>query len=95
MDRDLTKLTQISKTIQMCFISLRQIGSTKGCLTMDSLKTLASVLVLNRNDNGNMVLVSLAKVAMQIIQSIINTKARFITGVRKYDHINLVLKELH
>ena len=87
MDRDLTMSTQISKTIQMCFTSLRQIRSIKGCLTMDSLKTLASALVLSRIDYGNMALVSLPKVATQSIQSIINTRARLITGVRKYDHI--------
>ena len=95
MDRDLTKLTQISKTIQMCFISLRQIGSIKGCLTMDSLKTLASALVSSRFYYGNMALVSLPKVAMQLIQFIINTTARLITGVWKYNHITPVLEELH
>ena len=42
IDRDLTMSTQISKSIQMCFTSLRQIRSIKGCLTRDSLKTLAS-----------------------------------------------------
>ena len=62
---------------------------------MDSLKTLASALVLSRIDYGNMALVSLPKVATQSIQSIINTTARLITGVRKYDHITPVLKELH
>ena len=40
-------------------------------------------------------LVSLPKVAMQSIQFIINTTSRLITGVRKYDHITPVLKELH
>ena len=50
MDRDLTMSTQISKTIQMRFTSLRQIRSIKGCLTMNSLKTLASALVLSRID---------------------------------------------
>ena len=95
MDRDLTMSTQISKTIQMCFTSLRQIRSIKGCLTMDSSKTLTSALVLSRIDYGNMVLVSLPKVATQSIQSIINTTARLITGVRKYDHIIPVFKELH
>ena len=62
---------------------------------MDSLKTLASALVLSRIDYGNMALVSLPKVATQSIQSIINTTARLITRVRKYDHITPVLKELH
>ena len=62
---------------------------------MESLKTLASALVLSRIDYGNLALVSLPKVATQSIQSIINTTARLITGVRKYDHITPVLKELH
>ena len=50
---------------------------------MYSLKTLASAFVLSRIDYGNMVLVSLLKVATQSIQSIINTTARLITGVKK------------
>ena len=95
MDRDLTMSMQISKTIQTCFTSLRQMKSIKGCLTMESLKTLASALVLSRIDYGNMALISLPKVAMQRIQSIINTTARLITGVRKYDHITPVVEELH
>ena len=95
MDRDLTMSTQISKTKQMCFTFLRQIRSIKGCLTMDSLKTLQSALVLSRIDYGNMALVSLPKVATQNIQSITNTTARPITEVKKYDPIIPVLKELH
>ena len=95
MDRNLTMSTQISKTIQTCFTSLRQIRSIKGCLTKDSLKTLASASVLSHIDYGNMALVSSPKVATQSIQSIINTAARLITGVGKYDHITPVLKELH
>ena len=82
MDRDLTMLTQISKIIQMCFTFLRQIRSIKGCLTMDFMKTLASASVSSRIDYGNMALVSLPKVATQNVQSIINTTARLITGVR-------------
>ena len=95
MDRDFKMSTQISKTIQMCFTSLRQKRSLKGCLRMDSLKTLASALVLSRIDYGNMASVSLPEVAMQSLQSIINTTARLIIGVKKYNHITPVLKELH
>ena len=62
---------------------------------MDSLKTLPSALALSRIDYGNMALVSLPKVATQSIQSIINTTARLIKGIRKYDHIIPLLNELH
>ena len=70
IDRNLTMSTQKSKTIQMRFFSLSQLRSIKGCLTMDSLKTLASALVSSRTDYGNMAIVSLPKVATQSIQSI-------------------------
>ena len=95
MDRNLTMSTQISKTIQMCFTSLRQMKSIKGGLTMDSLKILASASALSQIDYGNMALVNLPKVATLCIHSIINTTARLNTGVRKYHHITLVLKKLH
>ena len=78
-----------------CVSPLHQIRSIKGLLTMDSLKTLASALVLSRIDYDNMALASLPKVATQSIRSIINTTARLITGVRKYDHITPVFKELY
>ena len=55
IDRDLTMSTQISKTIQTCFTSLRQIRFIKKCFTMESLKTFASALMLSRIDYGNMV----------------------------------------
>ena len=94
MDRDLTMSTQISKTIQTCFTSLRQIRSIKGCLTMDSLQTLASALVLSRIDYGNMALVSLPKVATQSIQSIINTTAsQRENGVKIEDQTDKTLNE--
>ena len=57
------------------------------------MKTLASVLI--HSGYGNIVLISLSKVATPSIQSIITTTARLITGVRKYDNITSVLKELH
>ena len=56
--------TQISKAIQMR-LPLRQLRSMEACLTMDSLKTLASALVLSHIDYSNTAFVSLPKVATQ------------------------------
>ena len=95
MDRDLTMSMQISKTIQtflMFLTFLHQIRSIEGCLTMDSLRTLASALLLSHVDYGNTALVSLSKAATQ---STINTTARLITRVKKYHQNTPVLKELH
>ena len=63
-------------------------------VVMKVVVTFASALVLSRIDYINMALVTLPKVVTQSIQSIINTTARLITGVRKYDHISPVLEEL-
>ena len=49
----------------------------------------------SRIDYSSTALVSWLKVAKQSIQFMINTTARLITGVNKYDNITLVLKELH
>ena len=63
------------------------------CLKLNSEKT--EVIWFSCIIYGNMALVSLPKVATQSIQSIINTTARLIKWVRKYDHITPVLKEFY
>ena len=54
----------------------------------DISKTFASALVSIRIDCGNMALFNSPNVATPSVQCIINTTARFITEVRKYDPIN-------
>ena len=94
-DKDLRMKTHINKLLQMSFASLRKIRSIKNYLNLKSLKTLVSALILSCIDYGNTVLMGLPKLQTQKIQSIINTTARLISEVRKFDHITLVLKDLH
>ena len=77
------------------FISLRQMKSIKDLLRKESLKTLASALVLSRIDYGNIILARLRKYQKNRLQFLINTAARLITGTRKYDFISSVLRDLH
>ena len=90
-DKDLSMKTHINKLLQMSFAS-RKIRSIKNYLNQGSLKTLASALILNCIDYGNIVLMSLPKLQTQKIQSIINMTASLISGARKFDHIIPVLK---
>ena len=87
--------THINMILKGGFISLRQIKSIKDLLSIESLKTLASALVLSRIDYGNIILAGLPKYQKNRLQSLINTAARLITGTRKYDHLSPVLRDLH
>ena len=87
--------THINMILKGGFISLRQMKSIKDLLSIESLKTLASALVLSRIDYGNIILVGLPKYQKNRLQSLINTAARLITGTRKYDRISPVLIDLH
>ena len=75
----------MKKTMQVGLTSLGQIRSIKGMLEN---RLIASVFKLSININFSVVILTMAtvglpKVATQSIQFIINTTARFITGVNK------------
>ena len=95
LDRDLFMKTRINMILKGNFISLRQMKSIKDLLSVESLKTLASALVLSRIEYGNISLAELPKYQKNRLQSLINTAVRLITGTKKYDHINPVLRNLH
>ena len=95
LDRDLSMKTHINMILKSGFISLRQMKSIKDLLSIESLKTLASALVLSSIDCGNIILAKLSKYQKNRLQSLINTAARLITGTKKYDHISPVLRDLH
>ena len=94
-DKDLSMKTHINKLLQMSFASLRKIRSIKIYPNQESLETLVSALILSRIDYGNIVVMGLPKLQTQKIEFIINMTARLISGTRAFDHITLVLKDLH
>ena len=95
MDRDLSMNSHISKMLQADFSALKQIKSTKKCLSYESLRTLAVALIMSRIDYCNTLLTGLPEKQLCRVQSLINITARLITGTRKLDHITPVLKKLH
>ena len=95
LDRDLSMMTHINMILKGAFIFLKQMKSIKDLLSIESLKTLASSLVLSRINYGNIILAGLPKYQKNRLQSLINTAARLITGPRKYNHMNPVLEDLH
>ena len=52
-------------------------------------------MILSKVDYCNVVLAGLPKRDLDRLQSVINAAARLTTGARRYDHITLLLKDLH
>ena len=61
LDRDLSMKTHINMILKGSFICLRLMKSIKDLLSIESLKTLASALLLSRIDYGIIVLAGLPK----------------------------------
>ena len=54
-----------------------------------------AAFILSKVDYCNVVLAGLPKHDLNRLQSVINAAARLTTGARRYDHVTLLLKDLH
>ena len=64
-------------------------------LTLDAAKTLVNAFVTSRLDYCNSLLSGVSKGLLAKLQSVQNAAARLITRTRKFEHITLVLRDLH
>lgn len=76
-------------------LAIRLIGRIGKYLSKNSLQRLVNALVISRLDYANSILYGVPKNDMDKLQRIQNTAARLIAGIKKFDHITHVLKELH
>ena len=83
------------KTTQILRGQLRQIRSVRSCIPRQALHSLVVSLVLSRLDYGSATLAGLPAYLVDRLQSMMNTAARLIYSARKYDHVTLLLYELH
>ena len=67
----------------------------RSSLNEESAKTLVHAFVSSRLDYCNSLLYGVSDELLQKLQVIQNAAARVVTGVRKFDHITPVLRELH
>ena len=83
----------IARVYRNCYYQLRQICRIKRSLTTNSILVLAPVH--SWLDYCNSVLYSLPWLRLQLWQSVLNSAARMIRGLKRFDHISPVLIELH
>jgi len=85
-------IRSITKT---AFWHLRNIYQIRHYLDTDSLLILVHAFITSKLDFCNSLLIGLPKCLLKRFQSVQNAAARLVSGSRKYDHISLVLHQLH
>jgi len=84
---------QASAVVKGCFYQLRQLRSVQRSLTVDAQRAVVTAFVAGHLDYFNTVLYSAAKTTIQRLQTVMNTAARLVGGLGKYDHIMPVLRD--
>ena len=95
LDENMTKSEHIARVCRNCYYQLRQIRRIKRSLTANSITLLVLASVHSRLDYCNSVKYSLPWSRLQLLQSVLNSAARLIRGLKRFDHISPVLIELH
>jgi len=78
-----------------CLFQLRQLRMVRSSLTLEAAKTLVHAFVSSRLDYCNSLLYGIGDGLLTKLQTVQKAAARVVTGTRKFDHITLVLRQLH
>jgi len=82
LDSDTSMNTHITKTVGICFGTLRALRSVRHSVPRPVLKTLVSALVLSRLDYGNANLHGVSSSQLDRYQAVLHSAARLIFGAR-------------
>ena len=96
IDADLSMRSHVQRTVAGCFAILRQLRSIRRSVPSSVFQTLVVALVLSRLDYVNAtMLVGLPANLLNRLQSVINSAARSVAGLRRSDHITDTLASFH
>ena len=94
VDSEVSLIPQVSKTVSLCFASLRQIRSVRKSLTTSLLITLVQSLVLPRLDYCISVFSGLPCVQIRRLQAVLHAAARTIFRSSRFCHVTPLLRSL-
>ena len=95
VDRELSMSSHVDSVCRSGFFQLRQLRVVRSTLTPDCAKMLVHAFISSRLDYCNSLLFGVSSDQLRRLQSIQNAAARVISGIRKFDHITPVLRDLH
>ena len=91
IDNKLTIASHISTVVRACSFHLRALGQLRPLIDKQTANAIAVAIIQSRRDYCNSCLWGVPKNQLERLQKVQNTAARFVSGVKKYDHIS----ELH
>ena len=95
LDSNMTMSPHVLRVCQNCYFQIRLIRRLRKALSVESKLLLVHALVHSRLDYCNSVLVRLPWSLVQQLQSVLNSAARLIFGLKRFDHITPALMDLH
>ena len=93
LDSELSLSPHINQLVSRCFFQLRRIKSCVKALPTEVAKAVVNSFVVTRVDYCNALLAGAAVYKLDRLQMVLNTAARLIYGLGKYDHIQHVLRD--
>ena len=94
-DDELDFNVQVNQVVKSGFYQLRQLRSVRRLLTIDSAKTLVNSFVCSKIDYCNSLYYGATANIHHKLQLLLNSCARLVMGLRKFDHVSDALKDLH
>ena len=95
-DPELLMERQVNKLCQVCYFHLRRLRTVRRSLTKESLLTLVHAFITSRVDHCHGVLYGSNGYLLDRLQSVLNSAARLILGVREFDSVSAAIRnELH
>jgi len=96
LDSDVSMRSHVAKTVSSCLAVLRQLRSIRrSAVSRSVLQSLVSSLVLPRLDYGNATLAGIPSHLLSRLQSAMNAAAWLIFSSSRFDHITLLIRQLH
>ena len=96
LDQELSMKDHVSKLCQSCYLQLRQLRTIRHSLSPSAIRTLVNALICSRIDFSNSLLYGTSTYLLDRLQSVLNSSARLILRLGKYDPISAAIRrELH
>ena len=96
VDQELNMKDHITKVCQSCYYQLRQIRTVRHSLTPSAIQTLVHAFICTRVDFSNSVLHGTSACLLDSLLSVLNSAARLILRIGKYDPISAAIRrDLH
>lgn len=92
-DGELLMAEHVNALCRSCFYQLRQLRFIRRSLPRESAELLVHAFVSSRVDYCNSLLYGASAHVTRKLQAVLNTAARLITGLRRYDHITPALRD--